>query len=165
MKKKTLLTTICAFSMFFAGAAYADEDDRGGFRANLSGAQEVPEVITDGKGRVRVKFDRRYTRVTVDVDVRNLTGSVVGAHFHCARPAANGPVALGLIAPGPLTFDGRRIRGTLTNADFSGADCVPTTGRPITNVAALAFAMRDGLIYLNVHTDAFRSGEVRGQLQ
>ena len=78
---------------------------------------------------------------------------------------ANGPVALGLISPGPLSFDGKKIKGTLSNADFTGADCVPSTGRPITNVAALAFAIRDGLIYLNVHTDAFPPGEIRGQLE
>jgi len=37
-------------------------------------------------------------------------------------------------------------------------------GRPVSNIAALAFAMRDGLIYFNVHTTEFSSGEIRGQM-
>jgi hypothetical protein len=30
--------------------------------------------------------------------------------------------------------------------DFTGADCVDEIGRPVSKIAALAFAMRDGLI-------------------
>ncbi len=56
--------------------------------------------------------------------------------------------------------------GTLTNADITdvGADCVPAIGRPVNNIASLAFAARDGLIYANVHTVANPPGEIRGQL-
>jgi hypothetical protein len=52
----------------------------------------------------------------------------------------------------------------LTNLDFTGADCTPIVGRPVNNIAALAFAMRNGLIYANVHTDVFPAGEQRGQM-
>ena len=66
---------------------------------------------------------------------------------------------------GPLTFDGKKAVGTLTNADFFvGEDCVSLVGRPVDNVAALAFAMREGLIYVNLHTAENLPGEVRGQL-
>jgi hypothetical protein len=37
-------------------------------------------------------------------------------------------------------------------------------GRPVNNIAALAFAKRDGLIYVNLHTPTQPAGEVRGQL-
>ena len=151
-----------ASSLLASGSAFAHGKHPS---ASLSGAQEVPAVDTPASAKARVKFDKGYTRVEVDIEIRDLVGSFTRAHFHCARPSMNGPVVLGLIEPGPLTFDGKRIRGTLTNDDFSGLDCGPTTGRPIENVAALAFAIRDGLIYLNVHTDAFPGGEVRGQVE
>jgi hypothetical protein len=43
-------------------------------------------------------------------------------------------------------------------------DCPTPIGMPINNIASLAFAMRDGLIYANVHTVANSGGEARGQL-
>lgn len=136
------------------------------FTARLAAEQEVQDVDSEGVGRARVRFDAAFTKVFVDLRINDLTGSFTRAHFHCNRPGADGPIAFGLVEPGPLVFDGRRVRGVLTNADFTGADCegVPLVERPVNNIAALAFAMRDGLVYLNVHTDAFGRGEIRGQL-
>jgi hypothetical protein len=150
--------------------AAGDEADAFGdglrFSARLSGAQEGQGVDSQGFGRATVRFDAAFTQVFVDLRVDGLTGTFTRAHFHCNRPGANGPIAFGLVDPGPLVFDGRRVRGVLTNADFSGSDCgaVALVGRPVNNIAALAFAMRDGLVYVNVHTDLFPGGEVRGQL-
>jgi hypothetical protein len=148
-----------------------------GFTANLSGAQEVPTVDTiplAEKGEVEAKFDEGFTQVEVRLQVRgNLEGTTVqGAHFHCGRPGENGPIALGLFDPGNLTFDPDSgvAEGVLTNDDFTGANCVEDDegneiiGRPVNNIVALAFAMDDGLIYANVHTDANPGGEIRGQM-
>lgn len=135
------------------------------FEAKLSGAQEVMEAMTPARGRIVAKFDAAFTRVRVDLRIRGLTGDFVGAHFHCNRAGLNGTVAFGLVNPGPLSLVGNRIRGTLTNADFNNNDCVPNIGRPVNNIAALAFAMRDGLIYVNVHSvPDFAAGEIRGQM-
>ncbi len=153
-----ILTAFLAFS----GSAYGQSLS---FKAELSTAQAVPApvpgliVSSDAKAR----FDDALTEV--DVKLRVDDGSnVVAAHFHCARPGVAGPVAFGLFSPGPLFFDGKQTKGILTNADFTGADCVPSIGRPVNNIAALALAMRDGLIYLNVHTTDNPAGEVRGQM-
>ena len=155
------------FAMCVAGSAYAGDVK---FSATLSGAQEVPEVVTPATGKIKAKFDKGFTEVTVDLKVKDLVGSLIGAHFHCARPGANGPVALGLMGPGPLLFDGKRIRGTLTNADFPVKlpvidECMMTIGIPVNNIVSLAFAMQDGLIYVNVHSLSFMSGEIRGQMR
>ncbi len=150
-------------AMGVTGLAYADGQE---FEATLSGAQEVMGgTDTPATGRINAKFDNAFTKVRVNLRIKNLMGTFVGAHFHCARPGQNGPVAFGLVNPGPLAFDGKRIRGTLTNADFFGVDCTDMIGRPVNNIAALAFAMRDGLIYTNVHSiPDFPGGEIRGQM-
>ena len=151
------------------------------FETVLSGDQEVttpvtgaaPGVITTAMGEIEARFDDGFTQVEVKLEVRDVpdTVTVTKAHFHCARAGENGPIAFGLFVPGPLNpglpldpGEEVDVEGTLTNADFTGTDCVPHIGRPVNNIAALAFAMRDGLIYANVHTDDNPGGEIRGQM-
>lgn len=135
------------------------------FEATLSTAQEVPTPVPGNitAANVRAVFDEGLTRVEVKLTVDG-GGNVLAAHFHCQRAGVAGPVVFGLFSPGPLTFDGQVAAGILTNADFTGADCRPLIGRPINNIAALALAMKNGLIYVNVHTVENGPGEVRGQL-
>ncbi len=150
------------------GYASGDGGD-GNFKATLSGAQEVTTpsggVMTSAEGRIRAKFDQALTTVEVRIRAEDSAGVFNRAHFHCGRAGQNGPIAFGIVDPGPLVFNGERVVGELTNANFTGADCTPVIGRPVNNIAALAFAMRDGLIYVNVHSTAFPPGEVRGQMQ
>ncbi|MGH9461603.1 MAG: CHRD domain-containing protein [Vicinamibacteria bacterium] len=170
----TMTVMLLAGTVFIlSDTVYSDDDDddddfRRGLRffAVLTGDQENPAVATEGTGRIDVRFDAGFTQARVDlvVDADDLSSPAERAHFHCARPGVNGPIAFGLFDPGQCDFDGERARCTITNADFNNADCLPTTGRPVNNIAALALAMRDGLIYANVHTEMFRGGEIRGQM-
>ncbi|MGH8494624.1 MAG: CHRD domain-containing protein [Gammaproteobacteria bacterium] len=168
---RTFMGFFCLPALAVVGLAHADDRQ---FKATLSGAQEAvfdaEEMFVPGgtgsaaTGRVNARFDRAFTGVRVNLTVNGLTGTFAAAHFHCGRPGQNGPVVFGFVNPGPLEFDGRRIRGALTSADFTGADCLEFVGRPVNNIVALAFAMRDGLIYANVHSDVFPDGEIRGQM-
>ncbi len=124
----------------------------------------VGGVVTDTTGTIVADFDAGFTRVDVTLVISNGV-DVTRAHFHCARPGENGPIAFGLADPGPLTLTNEGTAGTLTNDDFTGADCLPNIERPVNNIAALAFAMRDGLIYINVHSSANPPGEIRGQMR
>jgi hypothetical protein len=133
------------------------------FSATLTGAQQEPSVNTQGTGTIEAIFDEGFTTVRVVLQAANVVG-VRSAHFHCQAPGVVGPIVFGIFDPGPLFFDGTRTEGSLTNANFLGADCLFEIGRPVNNIAALAFAMREGLIYADVHTSANANGEVRGQM-
>jgi hypothetical protein len=138
------------------------------FLAVLTGDQEVTTppggVDTERTATGTADFDVGFTGVRVHVRVSDPT-NVVAAHFHCGKPGENGPIVFGLISPGPLALEGNTIRGTLTNANANpAANCVPLIGRPVNNIAALALAIREGLVYLNIHTSAFPAGEIRGQM-
>ncbi len=164
---KATLTLAVSLAMLLSTSVSADGGNAPAFRAELSGAQEVPEVGTGTSGRVTLMFDSALSEARFVLRVENGTG-VTQAHFHCSRPGANGPVVVFLLGfiPGGVDVDGELASGTMKNADITaiGANCVPSIGRPVNNIASLAFAARDGLIYANVHTAANPGGEVRGQL-
>jgi CHRD domain len=177
MKRFCATFLMLAALLAVSSSAYSDErsDRRLRFEATLSGAQEVTTppggVDTDTTGEIQVRFDAGLTQAEFELSVFNGEGVTV-AHFHCERPGRNGPVVIFLFGPvDPIDVDGELAEGTLTNAGFlpAGAgpgatDCPALIGRPVNNIASLAFAMRDGLIYANVHTVAHSGGEVRGQL-
>ncbi|GAB4222299.1 MAG: hypothetical protein Kow0062_19030 [Acidobacteriota bacterium] len=162
----------CCIPVALLALSAADEPARvargGGmtFQAVLSPAQGVPEpggaiTIERGAFRARVRPDLSAMDVVLLVEP---SSPVLAAHLHCGRAGMTGPIPFGLINPGRLMFDGNVARGTLTNEDFTGSDCTDFIGRPVNNIAALAMAMRDGLIYVNVHTANNPPGEVRGQV-
>lgn len=138
------------------------------FTARLSGAQEVTTpaggVETNLTGRARLLVDKEFSHMNVSVAISDAS-SVVGVHLHCGRAGENGPLAAGLVSPGPFTINNNRIFGSITNADVMGEGCADLIGRPLNNIASLAYAIREGLIYINVHTTDHPAGEIRGQLQ
>jgi hypothetical protein len=115
------------------------------FTATLSGAQEVPPVPTAGTGTAIVQLNEAETMITVDVSFSNLSSNANGAHIHDAPPGVNGPIIFGLTGVPAATS------GTVPQQSFS-----------IT--AAQVAALRAGNYYVNVHSDLYPGGEIRGQL-
>ena len=165
MKKKAfaiivvLAMAALGVGIFTAASAHTDGGKDIRFRAYASGAQETSNVVTSTTGRVDVKFDRRLSQVHARLRVNNGT-AITAAHFHCGRAGEDGGVVLGLYGAAPSNVNGVLVDQTFTNVDFSTATCEV----PINNVASLAFAMMEGLVYVNVHSTANPGGEVRGQL-
>ena len=157
----TFAAVLTAFTL--AGVAHADP----AFQTKLSGDEEVPAVATQVKGNFKVKVNKKETEAKFRLTVRK-GEAVTQAHLHCAQAGANGPVVAFLLGfiPGGFDVNGKLAQFTLTDANVAavGADCVPTIGMAIENIADLGEAMRNGDIYVNVHTVANPPGEVRGQL-
>ena len=111
------------------------------YNVNLSGSQEVPAVTTMSMATAVVEIDEDLPAFSVSVDVSGLT-DVTGVHVHDGGIGMNGPVAF------PLTDAGN---GTYVLAE--------------TNISPSNLdALTSGEWYLNVHTTANPSGEVRGQI-
>jgi hypothetical protein len=107
----------------------------------LSGDQEVPPVSTSasGSGTIAVAPDGA---VSGSVKTTGVAGTM--AHIHMAAPGKNGPVIVPLVKSG----DGEWSvpPGSKLNADQMKA-------------------YQAGELYVNVHSDANKGGEIRAQLK
>lgn len=179
MNMRATSLTVAAYSLLlpWSVTTAGDDHDTLDLNARLSGAQEVTPpaapttpslgVITDMTARVRVHVAKDLSSFVFKLIVRNGT-DVTQAHLHCGRPGQNGPVVVFLSAHDtqPQDIDGVFAQGTRRNENIEAgaAGCEELIGRPVNNIASLAAAAFDGLIYANVHTVANPAGEVRGQL-
>eukprot|EP00465_Bigelowiella_longifila_P000861 CAMPEP_0185281500 /NCGR_PEP_ID=MMETSP1359-20130426/66757_1 /TAXON_ID=552665 /ORGANISM="Bigelowiella longifila, Strain CCMP242" /LENGTH=191 /DNA_ID=CAMNT_0027876947 /DNA_START=156 /DNA_END=731 /DNA_ORIENTATION=+ len=136
-------------------------------------AQEIASADTGGfvvadngsPGTVRGEFtfDEGLTQLSVKLESMDLIGNVTLTHIHCGAPGTNGPVSLD-IGAADIEFEDGELEGVFTNDAINpAAGCGDSIGFDIINIATLQQAMLRRRIYLNIHTDAIPSGEVRGQ--
>ncbi len=120
------------------------------YKANLSGSQEVPPVTSTGSGEVTATLegDSLFVEGTFS-NLRSPVNTDIGAHIHMALPGRNGPVTH------PLEFD---LNGDGTSGSFSAE---VNRFELDENELALLESRR---LYINVHTNEFPAGEIRGQL-
>lgn len=132
------------------------------FAAELDAAQEVPPVESRATGEAEYQLVEDGTHLQFWHEFRSLH-SIVAAHLHLAPEGENGPVVASLLSSDfdPDSREGRRARrgfeGELTAADLTG----PLAGQPLD---ALIGAIQDGEVYINIHSEDYPSGEIRGQL-
>ncbi|MDB5096620.1 MAG: hypothetical protein JWM80_1041 [Cyanobacteria bacterium RYN_339] len=115
--------------------------------ALMTGAQEVPAATTSGSGVATAWLDKERSSLTVQVSTAGLTGPITMGHIHDAAAGSNGDIVK------PLKFNG----GTAILL-WSATD----TDKPLTPAMIQDFLA--GKLYVNVHTDANKGGELRGQL-
>lgn len=167
-----LVTKIGTVAAAFVLSATSLSSAQDAVKAELDGFQEVPAAIfTNGSGTFRariqdevVEFELTYTGLA----------EVIGAHIHFGRPGINGGIIaffcqdqgtpLGDPPEGvePCPDGDQTITGVLTAADVVGpADqgIAPGDGE-----AAIA-AVLARATYINVHTNAFVPGEIRGAVK
>jgi len=151
---------------WFIGAAFALAACGGSspthFRANLSGANEVPSVISDGGGTADYTLDGGT--VTYTVTFSGLTSNATMAHIHVGPAQVNGGITVPF-SQVPHATSGT-FSGTFTAANVAAAS---TTDGGISvdagDFEGLLTLMRAGNTYTNVHTQQNPGGEIRGQNQ
>jgi hypothetical protein len=143
-----------------ASAPMARADDT--FQARLTGDEEVPPVVTETSGKLKMQVNKDETAVDFVLTVNDGV-AITQAHLHCGVFGMNGPIFVflgGLHAAG-LDVDGKWIN----NATFTDAS-ITNRGTPCgADLRALLQAMRNGMVYANVHSVQFPGGVVRGQVE
>ncbi|MEZ4886523.1 MAG: CHRD domain-containing protein [Chitinophagales bacterium] len=109
----------------------------------LSGASEVPPVMTDAVGVTSFLLNDSQDAIEVNVSVNGLSGPITGIHVHEGAVGQNGDVIFNL-------------------TDFVNGNRVSTTLTGFSTDQLAKFLT--GAYYLNVHTANNPGGEIRTQL-
>ena len=129
------------------------------YKTHLSGSAVVPKVKTTAKGMATFEAEMGGKELKYKLTVKDIE-NVTAAHIHIAKKGKNGPPVAGLFA-GPKKegkFSGALGEGTITDKDLVG----PMAGKTVED---LIKALRSGELYVNVHTDKYPDGELRGQIK
>ena len=167
MKRFIIYAFLATVSLAVAGAAQAAIMH---FKVDLTGANENPAVNTPGFGSAVVDVDTTAMTLFVDITFGGLVGLTTASHIHCCMvPPTNAPVATQV--PFFINFPLGVTSGAYQNTfDMTLASSWNPTfitdhgGTPASAFADLLAALSKGQPYLNIHTDEFPRGEIRGQL-
>lgn len=157
---KRVVSAMVALLAVLGLSALAIGQEALAFKAELSGGEEVPAVATAAGGDAKLRVNAAQTEIAFELEVRDGTDMLAqaGAHLHCAARGQNGPVVAFLVGQIPGGFDGAfEMKAVLTAANITNTACGAT-------IAALVQSMRDGNVYVNVHSAAHPAGEIRGQV-
>lgn len=124
------------------------------------GNQETMPNDSPAIGRAMVHVKGFEDSIRVHVVARKFIGDVFAAHLHVAPEGQDGPIVLGLSDDiHPIGQNGILIVGEYTAEDLVG----PFAGES-DPIGALMAELVTGGVYVNIHTDEYPAGEIRGQL-
>ena len=132
LKQITAVASACAVLAF---PAFAETMM---FKADMTGAAEVPPTESAATGTAEVTVDTDAKTIMWTLTTENLSGDPTAAHIH-------GPASETENAPPIIPFD-EIMEGNASVTDEQIKD------------------IQDGKTYVNVHTEKFPDGEIRGQL-
>lgn len=143
-----------------------DATANGQFKTRLSGFEEVPALSSPGSG----EFEAKVTGETIEytLSYQGLDSGVLFAHIHLGQPGVNGGVSVFLCsnAPAPVITPRCPTPGSSVSGTLTAADVIGPAGQGIgpEEIGELIDAIEAGATYVNVHTNDFPSGEIRGQI-
>ncbi|MCH8567035.1 MAG: CHRD domain-containing protein [Balneolales bacterium] len=145
-------TAITMLMMIFLMAGFSSEAKSQAFTANLSGDHETHLVSTQATGSIEAMLDGNNLIITgsfMGLSSPVATEIAGGAHVHMGLAGQDGDVVLVLDA----NFD----------ADLRGGSFLAEDNTFELSSEQLT-ALENRMLYVNIHTELFQAGELRGQL-
>jgi len=155
MRRVVLTAAVAVFVMAMASSANAEIIR---FTAALSGGNETPVVLTGSFGSATVTLDTATQTVSWNIDIWNLPSGINNAHFHVGAPGVAGPTVVNIPFPATASND-FNLTGSATTAT---AGLRPDQG--IRSWDDFLQSLVGGQTYINIHTQVFGGGEIRGQV-
>jgi len=154
------------FVFSLAPAIVSAQDDQPGvhtvaFAAVMTNQAAVPPTTGAGRGVASFVLSGDGTLLYFSVSVTDLSTPASAADIHLGSPGANGDLIVNLCGAGSTpacASDGLVASGTIDSSSLVG----PMAGRTLDDLIA---ALESGATYVNVHSERFTNGEIRGQIR
>ena len=165
MKWPNLLPVVSFLALSMVGAAPALGAE--GLSAQLNSYEETPSTLNSpGTGVFLGLLDSDETTINYQLFYTDLQGaSVLFAHIHFGKPGESGGVVAFLCGGGGKPAC--PAPGTLITGAIVAANVQALAGQNLAagDMAAFVRAIKSGFAYVNVHTNSFPTGELRGQIK
>lgn len=154
MKYASLVKTFLMIMPFVSFTNIFADDNR--FTTPLTGMEEVPPVNTNSTGIAL--FELVNNNINFKVNVTSLD-NIKTAHIHSGEFGQNGDIIVTLFNPAaPVdVVNGTLVEGKVAAADLQG----PLKGKTINDLVQL---INNTKTYVNIHTEQYPNGEIRGQI-
>lgn len=132
-------------------------------RADLRGFAQVPPVLTAATGTFRARLGEGT--IQYELTYQDLSSDAFAAHIHFGHPTDNGGIVVFLCGGDDkpaCPVRGGTVRGTITADNILA---IPEQGLMAHDARGFLRILRAGLTYVNVHTQNFPDGEIRGQVR
>ena len=130
------------------------------FSATLSGSDEVPPTESNSTGTAKFQVNENNSQVSYWVNITGIK-KVNQAHIHNGTTGENGDIVVTLSKGKSAKGNDRPpqigFAGNITKDDLQG----PLKDKEISDLVSL---MSAGNAYVNVHTDKYPDGAIRGQV-
>jgi hypothetical protein len=140
----------------------------------LSGFEEVPAISTEGSGNFLASIDESGEEgvISFALSYEDLKSDVLMAHIHLGQAGVNGGVIAWLCTTPEAPLEAPEGTPTcpqsgVVTGTIRAADVVGPTDQALDpgEMEELIEAIRAEVTYVNVHTETFPGGEVRGQIK
>ena len=152
-----ILAAIMSISVSVIFTNQVNAQQQNGYITTLNGKNEVPshaDVTSTGISGFIVNSGN--SKVWYQIEAEGLRG-VTQAHIHSGKAGENGPVVATLFKGNKDTVNGALVQGSITADKLEG----PLKGKSILDLIDL---FGKASAYVNVHTETFPDGEIRGQI-
>ncbi len=166
-RKSVKVLALVALAVALALPAWA----QGTGSTRLRAFEEVPAVSSPGEGQFTARINGSGTSLSYQLSYRNMQGTVTQSHIHIAQRGVNGGIMIflcsnlgnGPAGTQPCPPSPGSISGTIEADDVVAL--AAAQGIAAGELGEVIRAMRNGVTYVNVHSDLFPPGEIRGQLR
>lgn len=166
MRRQAFFVVVAVMGL--VGSAAASAQVGGTATARLRGFDEVPALSTPGGGRFTATIADDGSSIDYHLNYFNLEGHVLQSHIHFAQRGVSGGITIFLcsnLGNGPVgTQACPQSPGEIEGTIHAGDVLSNNQGIGAGELFSVLRAMRAGITYVNVHTDLFPGGEIRGQL-